>query len=59
MYAVIVIDYDPDDPVYTFDISTVGYRYLDLKEAEKARLAYLDIFPEINPQNIQIISWSP
>jgi hypothetical protein len=59
MYAVVVVDYDLDEPVEQFSVTAVDYRYLDIKDAEKARVAYLDLFPEINPQNIQVISWSP
>lgn len=62
MYAVIVINYDPD-PVHmivpSFEVSTLGYKYTDIKQAEKARIAYLDLYPELNPQNVQVISWSP
>lgn len=30
----------------------------DIKQAEKARIGYLDLFPKVNPQNVQVIQYS-
>lgn len=62
MYALLVLDPTPEvmvsgQPQYTLSARVIRQGYSDIKVANTMRTEYLKLYPEVNPQNVQIATY--